>query len=185
MTRLKCTPVALLLLLAGLAACSGRPAPAPPAAGQAVPAVPAPVSFADLPAIQESMTEMRGRPLLLNFWASWCGPCVMELPDLAAAARDYGGDDGKGPQFVGVSLDAWVTGNGQETETKVRDALARAGVSYTNFIYQGDQDPLLNGFEIPGAIPYSILYDGSGRKVATWDGMIEVGALRKKIAALR
>src|SRR5438445_7650871 len=115
------------------------------------------VAFSDLRGIQADLAGRSGRAVLVNFWATWCGPCVEEMPRLAAASREAAGAD-----FVGISVDAWVTGEGEETLTKVRSELARAGVGYTNFIYRGDQDPLVNAFHLPGPIPYSILYDRKG-----------------------
>src|SRR6266571_2779712 len=87
----------------------------------------APVSFSDLDGIHRELAAHRGRPVFVNFWASWCVPCVQELPDLASLARENGAG---GAVFLGVSLDAWVTGNGSETEGKVRRALAESGVGY-------------------------------------------------------
>ena len=49
-----------------------------------------------------SLQEYRGKVVVLNFWASWCGPCVEELPSLQKFAERY---NGKGVQVIGVSLD--------------------------------------------------------------------------------
>ncbi len=142
----------------------------------------APVSYSDLAGVQSELGRRRGRPVFVNFWATWCGPCLDEMPQLAALSREYAG---AGPDFVGISVDAFVTGQGAETEQKVRGALSRAGVSYANLIYAGDQDPLVNAFHLPGPIPYSILYDRDGREARSWAGPIEVDAVRRAIAALR
>ncbi len=118
--------------------------------------------------------------MFVNFWATWCVPCVEELPDLAALSLE---DGAKPAAFLGISLDAWVTGDGAETEEKARRALARAGVAYPNLIYQGDQDPLLESFRLPGSIPYSVLYDPQGRDVARWEGQAPIEDVRRAIAA--
>ena len=150
--------------------------------GSAAPAsAEAPVAFAKLADLHSEVAAHRGRPVLLNFWATWCIPCVEELPDLAALARDY---EESGPDFVGVSLDAWVTGGGEETERKVRDMLAAAGVTYTNLIYEGDQDPILSAFDLPGPIPYSILLDRDGRRAAAWESAVDIEGFREAVAAL-
>src|SRR5262245_17610510 len=112
MIRAKAWLVAAALACVSLACggTSGRHAETPRAAG-----VEAPVSFADLDRIHSELERYRGRTVFVNFWASWCVPCVQELPDLAALSREGGAG---GPVFVGISLDAWVTGNGAETEGK-------------------------------------------------------------------
>ena len=76
-----------------------------------------------------------------------------------------------------------MTGDGAETGEKVRRALARAGVAYPNLVYVGDQDPLLEGFRLPGSIPYSVLYDPQGRDGARWDGQAPIEDVRRAIAA--
>ena len=140
----------------------------------------APVSFGDMDRVRAALAALKGRPVFLNFWATWCVPCMEELPDLAALAREVGGTN---VAFLGISLDPWVTGEGAETGDKVRKALAAAGISYPNLVYTGDQDPLLEGFRLPGSIPYSILYDSEGRDVARFDEQIEIEAVRRAIAA--
>ena len=170
-----------LVLGSTLAACdtpSRAPASTP---AREADAVEARVEFADLDRIHATLEGLRGRPAFVNFWATWCVPCVDELPDLAALARE---DDVAGGGFLGISLDAWITGNGAETEDKVRRALAAAGVAYPNLIYRGDQDPLIEGLDLPGPIPYSVLCDGQGRRVASWTGPAAIEEVRRAIAAL-
>src|SRR5213594_2919868 len=172
--------VAWAVLAAVLPACAG-PARAPrsgASAGRAEAAVN--VEFADLDRIHAVLGGFRHRPVFVNFWATWCVPCVEELPDLAALSRE---EAVRRAEFVGVSLDAWVTGNGSETEEKVKRALADAGVNYRNLVYQGDQDPLLEGFQLPGPIPYSVLYDGQGKRAASWTGKAAIEEVRRAIAA--
>lgn len=153
---------------------------AAPGSGAPASATAAPISFADMGRVRADLAALKGRPVFVNFWATWCGPCMEELPDLAAVARESAGTN---VAFLGISLDAWVTGDGAESEEKVRKALASAGVSYPNLVYTGDQDPLLEGFRIPGSIPYSILYDSEGRDVKRFEEQVEIEALRRAIAA--
>jgi len=157
-------------------------AAAPGGSGAAVAA--AEVKFVDLDGLRAELQTRRksGRPVFVNFWATWCGPCVEELPQLAALSRE---EAALGTDFVGISTDAWVTGEGAETETKVRAFMARAGIVYTNLIYRGDQDPLLNAFKLPGPIPFSILYDGQGRIVTSWTGPVPIAEVRRRLAGLR
>ena len=158
----------------------GSEPPATTASGTTVPAAAAPVAFGDMGRVRADLAALKGRPVFVNFWATWCGPCMEELPDLAAVARESADTN---VAFLGISLDTWVTGEGEETGEKVRKALASAGVSYPNLVYTGDQDPLLEGFRIPGSIPYSILYDSEGRDVKRFDEQIAIETVRRAIAA--
>jgi thiol-disulfide isomerase/thioredoxin len=172
--------VAGILLACLLAAC-GVSSRSPAAVGADGPGGTGPkVEFADLDRIHAILTGLRGRPVFVNFWATWCVPCVEELPDLAALSQER---DVRGAEFVGISLDAWITGNGAETEDKVKRALAAAGIDYPNLIYRGDQDPLLEGFQLPGPIPYSVLYDAQGKQAGSWTGKPAIGEIRRAIAA--
>src|SRR5258705_894071 len=151
-------PILLLIAAAVLLQACGRAAPrseagtaaaGDPRAGAALdgaaPVAAAPVSFGDMDRVRADLAALKGKPVFLNFWATWCAPCMEELPDLAALAREAGGEN---MAFLGISLDSWVTGEGAETGDKVRKALASAGISYPNVVYTGDQDPLLEGFRL-------------------------------------
>jgi thiol-disulfide isomerase/thioredoxin len=175
------------LLAVSVPGCGGRSAGeggAAAAAGgagaDAAGAPAAPVAWADLDGLRAALAERRGRPVLLNFWATWCVPCVEELPDLARLARQSEGV----VALLGVSFDGWVSGDGPQTENKVKGFLSVAGATYPNLIYRGDQDPVLEAFDLSGAVPYSILYDAEGRVVERWDGQVDPRAVRRAIDGL-
>ena len=60
------------------------------------------LSLKDMNGQKVRLRDLRGKPVVLNFWATWCGPCKAELPMLVDAAKDYGS---RGVVFVAVSLD--------------------------------------------------------------------------------
>jgi len=161
---------------AGQAGGGTGPAGAPPGAAPA--AVPASLSYSDIRGVIKALDDRKGRPVLLNFWATWCVPCIHEMPDLAKLSVEFG--DGRA-DFLGVSLDAWITGDGSDTEQKVREALQEAGVGYANLIYRGDQDPLVEEFDMSGAIPYTILYAPDGNPLHVWEGRVDIDLLRKAL----
>ena len=102
------------------------------------------------------LAAMRGKVTLIDFWATWCGPCVAQFPDLKRLHADFGG---KGFQIVGISLDgddraafeAWLKKNGADWPQ----------------IYDGKgwETPLAQEFGVR-AIPFTVLLDREGRILA-------------------
>ena len=93
----------------------------------------------------------RGRPLLVNVWASWCGPCVEEMPELAAFYREQGDN---GIQVIGLALD---------TPEAVADFLTRIPVHYPIAIDQpGPTDASVALGNERGLLPYTVLIDADG-----------------------
>src|SRR5712692_6968473 len=98
-------PVAAALVIAlalgGTSAGCGRRSAGTTAPPGAAGAAEVSVTFSDLRGIQADLARRSGRAVLVNFWATWCGPCVEEMPRLAAASREAAG---AGADFVGVSV---------------------------------------------------------------------------------
>jgi len=147
----------------------------PPAATAAPlpPVAPAEIRFTDLAGVRRELDALRarGRPVLVNFWATWCGACVQELPALGDLAREWGDD---GPAIVGVSLDHLTVPDDERVMGRVRPMLATHRVAYPNRIVRGDQQEVFDAFGIPGGIPFSLFYDGRGAIVRRFTGTVAV-----------
>lgn len=94
------------------------------------------------------LSEQRGKVVLINIWASWCSPCVAEMPDIDQLARDYAGE----LTVIGVNC-------GEDAQT-VADFVAENGYSYS---FAADPDYYITGELYPSySIPYSIVINADG-----------------------
>ena len=119
------------------------------------------------------LSDFRGKPVILNFWASWCGPCKQEMPDLQKAYEEYG----QQIHFVIVNL----TDGTQDTKEKASAFIATSG--YTFPVYY---DQKLSGAAAYGvsSIPFTIFIDADGNMVAYYIGAMSERILQAGIHTL-
>ena len=117
--------------------------------GEPVPAITLP----DLEGVERTLpADFAGRPLLVNLWASWCGPCIEEMPELDRFAAAQGED---GIQVVGIALD---------DQAAVEDFLQRIPVRYPLLIdAAGPRDAGVQLGNLRGVLPYTVLLSADGR----------------------
>jgi thiol-disulfide isomerase/thioredoxin len=106
-----------------------------------------------------TLAEFGGRPLLINFWASWCGPCIEEMPMLDAFAAAQAGN---GVQVVGIALDERAAIEAFLKSTPVRYPVLLDSA--------GPTDSSVRLGNVRGVLPYSVLIDAQGRIAATKTG---------------
>lgn len=126
----------------------------------------------DAQALQQRVAAERGRPLLLAFWATWCDPCVEEFPVLATLHRE----SPDGLRVLAVSLDGFLSG--KETPRVVAEHLQTHPARMRHVIYSGTQDALFSNFDLPGNIPYSILYGADGQILQRFPGAVTAAQVR-------
>jgi len=123
----------------------------------------------DVAGYEALLGELRGTPVVVNFWASWCGPCQAEAPRFTAAAAEYGDR----VQFLGVDI--------LDDRTSAAGFIDEHGLPYPNV------------FDPGGAIrtdlgsigqPVSAFYDADGNLVAKVDGEISEKDLAANLEAI-
>jgi thiol-disulfide isomerase/thioredoxin len=97
-----------------------------------------------------SLSEYKGRPVLVNFWATWCGPCKVEMPWFEEFRKQYAG---QGFEVLGLTDDADA---GKDVITKVAQ---KAGVSYPILLTDGKVQTAYGGLDV---LPVSFYVDRNG-----------------------
>ena len=147
------------------------PANAPPApAGGEVAKRGGPVPHFSVAQLDEGQwtlpDDFSGQPLLVNIWASWCPPCIEEMPELDRFARAQGSD---GVQVLGIALD---------DAQAVRDFLAEVPVEYPQGIDSpGNADAGVRLGNPRGVLPYSVLISADGQVLKQRIGPFEHGEI--------
>jgi thiol-disulfide isomerase/thioredoxin len=100
-----------------------------------------------------SLADFAGRPVLLNFWATWCLPCLGEMPELAALQERFGNE---GLAVVGVNIDT------PELLTRVRAMVAERKLPFT--IWLDPAGKLVRPLKVE-VLPTTLVFDRSGRLV--------------------
>ena len=150
------------------------PAPAVAAAPSAPPAAEAPPAPRSIPervpdlalpgpdGVVHRLSEWKGRPLLINFWATWCEPCRREIPLLKALRREREAD---ALQVVGIAVDY---------PAAVRKYAAARAIDYPVLV--GEQGGLaaVSAFGMDTVLPFSVFADPGGRVLA-----LKVGELHR------
>lgn len=113
------------------------------------------------------LQSLRGRPVIVNFWASWCAPCVRELPALARFSAEHSGPGA--PQVLAVNV--------AEDVATIESFLAEQGVGNLTVLLDGDG----HAGDVWGAsgLPMTFLIDPAGRIAAAQRGEITLAALRR------
>ncbi|WP_412067448.1 TlpA family protein disulfide reductase [Rubrivirga sp. IMCC43871] len=164
-----------ILLLAALLGCADTDGPtdAPPGTDAAAPTGPPIVDVASAEALVNDLDGLDAELVVLNFWATWCGPCRAEFPEFVR----FDAEAPAGVHVRFVSLD-------QPTDrSMVQSFLAEYQVDDPSYLYtgQGDMTSQLNPF-VGNVLPITMLLDGEGIVQHTHVGRLTYDALVQTVA---
>ena len=124
----------------------------------------------DLEGNPHKLSDFRGKPVILNFWATWCGYCKMEMPDFDEKYKQYGED----VHFLMVN----VTDGNQETVETASAFVAQEGYSFP--VYYDTTLEAAMSYPTSG-LPVTFIIDAEGAVVAWQQGMMSAENLQKGI----
>jgi thiol-disulfide isomerase/thioredoxin len=111
-----------------------------------------------------SISEWAGKPLLINFWATWCAPCRREMPLLQALHTSQ--DD---LQILGIAIDR---------QADVQTYMAESGISYPSLVGEEDAMRVSDLFGLEGlGLPFTVLIGAGGEVLTVFIGEIEAAEL--------
>ena len=129
----------------------------------------------DINGIKELLANKTEKYRLINLWATWCGPCVIEFPEFITMQRMYGA---RNFEFISICTD------GLKKKEKVLDFLKNKGASTKNYLYAAeDKYQLIESVDKnwSGAIPYTLLIAPGGEIVYKHEGIIDPLEVKKEI----
>jgi thiol-disulfide isomerase/thioredoxin len=127
----------------------------------------------DAKGVATPLAQYKGKAMLVNFWAPWCGPCVQEMPELSALAA---GEEGKKLQVIGIGIDSPSNIAEFSDKYKITYPVLVAGMSGTELSRQFGNSG--------GGLPYTVLIGADGQVKKTYLGKLKFDELRKDLATL-
>jgi thiol-disulfide isomerase/thioredoxin len=126
----------------------------------------------DMSGAKVNLASFRGKPLVINLWATWCGPCRLEMPQLEALSAKF---KDRGLAIVGLSVD--------DEPEEIRKVAQEFKITYPMLVGLGQGD-LIRGLGYQDKLPLSILIRADGTVAGRVTGLMTTGDWERKLQAL-
>lgn len=131
------------------------------------------LTLKDLSGIEQQLSAYRGRVVVLNFWATYCVPCLKEMPDLAAIQNHYAA---LGVQVIGAAADTAAD------KQKVLQFIKSSKVNFPVWLGASAED--MQRFGLGSALPGTVVIGRDGKIAAKFRGIIKPAELKKQLDSL-
>jgi len=111
-------------------------------------------TLTDLGGQQVTLSKLRGKVVILDFWATWCGPCIASFPTMKKATEKYADD----PKVVFLFVNAWETA--KDKKQNAQNFMTSKG--YNFHVLLDENDKVITDYEVSG-IPTKFIIDGGGK----------------------
>jgi thiol-disulfide isomerase/thioredoxin len=127
----------------------------------------------DLSGVEQSLSALSGRIVILNFWATYCVPCKAEMPDLAAIQNEYAA---LGVQVIGASADE------AEDRAKILQFIKETKINFP--VWMGATTADMMRFGLGSALPGTVVVGKDGRIAKVMSGVVNQTDLKKQLDAM-
>jgi thiol-disulfide isomerase/thioredoxin len=131
---------------------------------------PAALTLKNLQGSKTRLSDLHGKIIVLNFWATWCGPCNAEMPMLVSAANSY---DAQRVAFVGASVDE------PNTQNKIAEYARKLRIGYP--IWVGATDDDMKRLQLGNSVPCTAFIDADGIVRARILGQMRPGEIEERV----
>ncbi|MGZ3236413.1 MAG: TlpA family protein disulfide reductase [Burkholderiaceae bacterium] len=127
-------------------------------------------SLADTSGLRQNMTQWKGKTLLVNFWATWCHPCIEEIPELSKLQNTA---SKKKIQIIGIGIDS---------AANISEFSLKHKIDYPIYIADTEGVELARKFgNESGGLPFSVLIESNGQIKKTYLGRLKLDELKRDL----